>query len=187
MGPRLSRHSICAAVKATSLLPKNDDAGLFGGFAHRRVESQVAQSLASQRLCGFSSNGCPFVGRQQDSRVATTLYCMSLPPAHIWQQPYRTPPSAIASQLLFKCVPVVRTQQDSIHAQNRVRARWRPGRMRKNAPDHVILSEAKDLLLFVFTKIQQMLRCAQHDRFPFSGTCYGSRVFPGRYACCPHL
>jgi len=38
----------------------------------------------------------------------------------------------------------------------------------------VILSEAKDLLLFLFNEIKQMLRCAQHDKYPFSSTSYGS-------------
>jgi hypothetical protein len=31
-------------------------------------------------------------------------------------------------------------------------------------PERVILSEAKNLLLFTFKQKQQMLRCAQHDR-----------------------
>ena len=35
----------------------------------------------------------------------------------------------------------------------------------------VIPSEARDLLLFVFNKEQQMPRCARHDRRPFSAAC----------------
>ena len=35
----------------------------------------------------------------------------------------------------------------------------------------IILSEAKDLHWFVFKEILQMLRCAQHDRRPFSAAC----------------
>jgi hypothetical protein len=34
-----------------------------------------------------------------------------------------------------------------------------------------IFKAAKDLLLFVFNKKQQMLRCAQHDRCLFSAAC----------------
>jgi len=37
----------------------------------------------------------------------------------------------------------------------------------KKGSDDVIPSRARDLLLFVFNKKQQMLRCAQHDRYPF--------------------
>jgi hypothetical protein len=36
---------------------------------------------------------------------------------------------------------------------------------------NIILSEAKNLLLFAFKEIQQMLRCAQHDSIPFSASC----------------
>src|SRR5579863_2044068 len=38
----------------------------------------------------------------------------------------------------------------------------------KKAAWHVILSTAKGSALFVFNKIQQMLRFAQHDKFRFS-------------------
>jgi hypothetical protein len=44
-------------------------------------------------------------------------------------------------------------------------------------PDPVILSEAKDLDWFVFKQTLQMLRCAQHDRRPFSASCYLPRTF----------
>jgi hypothetical protein len=37
--------------------------------------------------------------------------------------------------------------------------------MPKKLSGHVILSGAKDLLLFSFRQIKQMLRCAQHDRY----------------------
>ena len=59
------------------------------------------------------------------------------------------------------------------------RARCR--KMRKKASDHVILSEAKDLLFFVFDKKQQMLRFRQHDRIDFfrSLQVYMDGVFAG--------
>ena len=40
----------CAAVKATFSLPKNDDAGLFGGFAHRRVETGKDKPFARSKI-----------------------------------------------------------------------------------------------------------------------------------------
>jgi hypothetical protein len=44
----------------------------------------------------------------------------------------------------------------------------------KKAPTIVIpipQARERDLLLFVFNKKQQMLRYAQHDKYPFSSAC----------------
>jgi hypothetical protein len=88
------------------------------------VNFHACQFSMDSRLRG-NDGGWLRERRGKIARVVTKLYCMSSPPARIWQPIAPCLPPLPATFSSNAC-PFVRTQQDLVDAQNGVRARWRP-------------------------------------------------------------